>query len=237
MIDLIRILAIDCGVVFGGAVVVALVARFANLVVEAVPMARARRALVARGRPLAVAVLAATYAVFATRWVLGGDDRRAWIAFAVVLGVACAAAWSTLRDLIDGVVLRLGGSLEVGDRVDLAGVQGRILRLGARAVVIETVGGQLAVVPNRTAASSTIRREPISQQAGFHVFRVPLPPARSIPELKRGVHEAVLLCHWSSTRRPPQVSATDDGHLEVMVFPVDADHVAELERVVAAALA
>jgi hypothetical protein len=69
------------------------------------------------------------------------------------------------------------------------------------------------------------------------VFRIPIPTTRSIPELKRAVHEAALLCHWSSTRRMPQVAATDDGQLEITVFPVDANHVTEIERIVRSVVA
>ena len=83
---------------------------------------------------------------------------------------------------------------------------------------------------------ATIRREPFDQQSSFHVFRVAIPPRRSISELKRAVHEAALLCHWSSTRRLPQVVATEDGQLEVTVFPVDGNHASEIERVVRDAL-
>jgi hypothetical protein len=102
--------------------------------------------------------------------------------------------------------------------------------------VLETVDGQLAIIPYRVVASSTIRREPFRQQSTFHVFRVAVPEHKSIPELKRAVHEAALLCHWSSTRRVPQITATDDGHLEITIFPVDANHVTEIERVVRSAV-
>jgi small-conductance mechanosensitive channel len=134
------------------------------------------------------------------------------------------------------VFLRAGTQLVIGDRVEIAGVRGRLRKLGTRALTIETNDGELAVLPYRTVISAAIRREPSDERSAFHVFRVEIPEQRSVPELKRAVREAALLCHWSSTRRSPQVTATDDGHLEITVFPVDPNHVTEIERVVRAAV-
>ncbi len=236
MIATLRILGLDALVVFGGALALALLLRFGSAVLDALPFSRARRAFIARARPLAAATLIAIYAVIAARWVLDTSDDREWIAFAIVVGIAAAASWNVLRNALDGIYLRAGRSFEIGDRVDIAGVQGRVHRLGARAVVLETVDGQLAIIPYRTVASAIIHREPFDQQSSFHVFRAPFPAKRAISEVKRSVREAALLCHWSSTRRLPEVTVTDHGELEITVFPVDANHVTEIERAVRAVL-
>jgi hypothetical protein len=236
MIGTLRTIGLDCVVVFGGVAALVAIMRLGRALIDALPLSRARQVLVARMRPLAAATLIAIYALLATRWVLESGDRREWFAFALVLGVAASASWTVLRNALEGVYLRVGRTFAVGDRVEIAGVQGRVHRMGIRALVLETIDGQLAIIPYRTVASGTIRREPFRQQSAFHVFRVAIPEHRSIPELKRAVHEAALLCHWSSTRRVPQVTATDDGQLEITVFPVDANHVTEIERSVRSAV-
>jgi small-conductance mechanosensitive channel len=236
VIDTLLVLFRDCLVVFGGALLLAAVLRFGRIGVEALPLSRARRMLVARLSPLAAATLIAVYAVLAARWVLDSSDTREWIAFGIVLALVAATSWGALRDAVEGVYLRAARSFAVGDRVHIDGVVGRIHRLGARAVVVQTTEGELAIVPYRKVASTTIRREAFDEQSGFHVFRAPLPEAMPIPEVKRAIREAALLCHWSSPRRLPTVSVTDDGQLEITVFPVDPNHVTEIERVVREAL-
>jgi small-conductance mechanosensitive channel len=236
VIDTIRIVAFDCLLVIGGAVLLAAILRFGGAALDAIPMSRARRLLLARLRPLAGATLIAVFLVMAARWVLASDDRRAWIALALIAAVATAASWASLRDLLEGVYLRAGRSFAVGDRVQIGEVRGRVQRLGHRAVTLETADGELALIPYRTVATATIRREPNGGQPGLHVFRMAVPDHRSITEVKRAVREAALLCHWSSISRPPEVSAADDGQVEITVFPVDGDHVADLERTVRRAL-
>jgi small-conductance mechanosensitive channel len=232
MIGTLRTIGIDCLVVFGGFALLLTVMRIGRIVIDALPMSRARHAYLARMRPLVGALLIATYALFAIRWVLETSGRSEWLAFLVVIGVSAIASWSMLRNAIEGIYLRVGRTFTIGERVEIAGITGRVHRMGVRALVIETLDGQLAIVPYCIVAGSTIRREPFRRQSAFHVFRIPIPATHSIPELKRAVHEAALLCHWSSTRRMPQVTATDDGHLEITVFPVDANHVTEIERIV-----
>jgi small-conductance mechanosensitive channel len=228
--ETLRSLGVDCLVVFGGVAAVVALLRFGGAVLDALPMSRARRVVVGRVRPLLAATVIALYAVVASRWVLGNADTREVLAFLLVVVVAVAASWTPLRDAVEGIYLRLGKNLVAGDRIDVDGVRGRINRLGARAIVLETSDGELAVIPYRKIACSTFRRAPGDDHSAFHVFRVAIPATRTIPELKRAVHEAALLCHWSSTRRPPIVSATEDGELEITVFPVDANHVTEIER-------
>ncbi|MGE0867570.1 MAG: mechanosensitive ion channel domain-containing protein [Kofleriaceae bacterium] len=236
MLSTLRSVSVDCIVVFGGALVLALLLRFGRTLLDAIPMSRARLALVTRLRPLAAAILIATYSVIAARWILASAEEHEWTAIAAIAAIVGAASWNVLRNALEGVYLRVGRSFELGDRVEIAGVAGRVHRLGARAVVLETTDGQLAIIPYTTVAAATIRREPFDEQSAFHVFRVAIPEHRPVAELKRAVHEAALLCHWSSTRRLPQVTATDDGHLEITVFPVDANHAPEIERVVRGAL-
>lgn len=237
MTAMLHALGVDCLVVFGGVLALVAVLRFARVVLDALPLSRARRDLVGRLRPIAGATLVAVYIVVATRWLLASGDSHEWLAFAAVAAVLAAASWSAIRDGIEGVYLRASATISVGDRIEVAGVRGRLKRLGGRSITIETTDGELAIIPYRTVGSSTVRREPVDERSAFHVFRLPLPDTRTIAEVKRTVLEATLLCHWSSTRRPPVVTATTDGQLEITVFPVDMNHVAEVERVVRRALA
>lgn len=237
MIDVVRTVFVDAALAIVAALALVFVLRLGRAALDAVPMSRARRALVGRLRPIAGVTLVAIYVVVTARVIIAEGDQRAWIAFALVVAVFVAASWGALRDTLEGVYLRAGHALAIGDRVQTGAVRGRVHRLDLRSVVIEATDGELAVVPYRTIAAATLLRAPSDEGSLFHVFRFAVPEDRSVPDAKRAVHEAALLSHWSSIARPPQVIATDDGHLEVTVFPIDADHVTDLERVLRRALA
>lgn len=237
MIETLPEALLDCVLAIASGLVLVLVLRAARVVLDAIPMSRGRRALVTRIRPLAGAVLVLVYVALGARWLLERGEPQTWIAFGLALVVLAAAAWPALRDLIEGVLVRSSHTLAVGDRVQVGAVRGRVQRLGYRHVVIEATDGELAVVPYRLVATTPILRSPADERSTFHVFRIPVPAHRGIAEAKRIVREAALLCHWSSIARPPQVIATDDGELEITVFPIAPDHAAEIERVLRRALA
>lgn len=237
MIESLRSVVVDCVLAVASGLALVLLLRFGRAVLDAVPMSRARRVLVARLQPIAGATLVVIYVVIAARWILDSGDPRSWLAFGLAAAVFAAASWGALRDVIEGVYLRASRTLAVGDRVQIGSVRGRVQRLGRRNVVLEATDGELALIPYRTVATSTVLRGPFDERSTFHVFRLQVPEHCSVPEAKRVVREAALLCHWSSIARQPQVIATDDGQLEITVFPIGADHVADIERVLRRALA
>jgi hypothetical protein len=235
MIDILRLLALDCALVVGGALALALVLRFASAALDAIPMSRARRAFVERVRPLAGVTLVAVFVVLAVRWVLESDDRRAWIAIGVVTAVVIAVSWRPLRDIFEGVFFRVGRVCGVGDRVQIGTLRGRVQCLTLRGIHIESVDGELAFVPYRLVTAQPLLRT-TGDDLGFHVFRVHLPPNRTVADARRIILETALLSHWSSIARHPHVAAAESGDLEITVFAVDPDRAPELELALRQAL-
>lgn len=235
MIDVLRLLAIDCAFVVGGALALALVLRFSRAALDAVPMSRARRALVDRLRPLAGITLTLLFVVMAVRWVLDSDDQRAWLALAVVSALLIAVSWLPLRDVFEGVYLRAAHACSVGDRVQIGAIRGRVQRLTMRGIQVESGDGEVAFVPYRLVATQPILRT-TGEDTAFHVFRVRLPANRSVADARRLILETALLSHWSSIARHPHVAAAESGDLEITVFAVDPDRAPEIERALRQAL-
>lgn len=237
MIELLQSFGTDGLIVLAAGVAVVLALRFVRALVDALPMSRARRALAVRIRPFIGAIVVILYLLFVVAWLLRDHPGMVPWALAVLgLGVA-AASWPAIRDVLEGAYVRASPAFAVGDRVQIGTVRGRIRRLGYRNVYIEGTDGELAILPYRLIATQPILRSAELDRGAFHVFRVPVPAERSIPELKRQVRESALLNHWSSIARPPQISATADGHVEITVFAIDPDQAPEIERAVRKAIA
>lgn len=152
-------------------------------------------------------------------------------------GVAVALTWRGLHDLVEGLYFRTTGAFRVGDDIHVEEVRGRVQTLGNRGIVVETSEGKLAFLPYGRLASATVFRSAAREHTAFHVFRLTIPPSMSLSEAKQRVREAALLCHWSSFNRLPHCVVAADGQLEIMVFAIDSDRVAEIERAVRRALA
>lgn len=229
MIEALRLVVIDCAILVAAGIALALLLRFGRAALDALPTSRARRAQIERISPVAGTAIAVLFAVMAARWILRTDDARAWIALGAAVALVLALSWGPLRDVFEGVYLRAGKGLVVGDRIQVAGVRGRVQRLGLRGVHVEG-NGELAIVPYRTLTAQPLLRTPGVDHPAFHVFRVARPRGRSIADARRLIVETALLHHWASVARQPHVVATDDGELEITVFAIDPDRVTDLEH-------
>ncbi len=218
---------------WGVALYVAL--RGARWAVELLPFSRDRRDAIARSSPVIATIVIFLFAIFAARTLFDGDA----LPFAMVLlfvGFA-AASWGAIRDFVSGVVLKAEDVCNVGDDVRIGGVEGRISKLGLRALTLQTHEGETAIVPYATIARESIVKTETVARGAAHVFGVRIAPAHSPAAARALVRRAALGSHWASIVREPEVAAGPDGELKVTIFALDLDHAPEVEAAVRRAVA
>jgi hypothetical protein len=201
------------------------VMRSARLAIQVAPLLPSRRRSLVQAWPLVGLVVGGGYMMWAVQQLVSAEPFLRPVA---VLSVVFALFWlmrGTLADAVAGALLRAGGSIGVGDRVRLDEVEGRVRALGFRVLAIETRGGDEVLVPYSKVSAATMVRTAATDGAHRHTFRVSDGDAEQI-------RQRALLCHWSSAARLPQVTACDDGSLEVTVFALAAEHGATIERFV-----
>ncbi|MEZ4318301.1 MAG: mechanosensitive ion channel family protein [Myxococcota bacterium] len=184
------------------------------------PVSSSTRSTLLEAIPLVEICLGALYLLLAVERIFRGSPLFGGVA---VVGVLFFGLWlggETLRDVVAGVMLRAGGSVSLGDRVRVHGLEGRVSELGYRVVTLDLGGGDESLVPYSQLSRHAIVRTPHVFGAHRHVFRLPL---AADPDR---VRQMVLLSHWSSVSRPPilEVREGPDGPgLEVTVFALDPD--------------
>lgn len=211
--------------------------RVAGWVLEVLPVSRARRDLTERAWPVIVGLGVIVYVLFTVGVLLEDGLAPRSIAGVVVLFVVIALSWSVLRDAALGVYLRASRACRVGDFVRIDDIEGRVDRMGWRAMVVVTPSDSEAVVPYARAVGTAIDRTPKRAEAYPHAFHVELPEGRSVGATKQVIRRAALLSHWSSVVREPVVTLADDKTLAVTVFALDAERGYEIEAAVRRALA
>lgn len=192
------------------------------------PISSARRATLQHALPVVELFLSAFYMVAAVQFVFASD---ATVSAAAVLGVVFGALWlarQPLTDLMLGVIVRSGGNVNVGDRIALDELEGRVVRMGPRVVAVRLWSGEEALIPYSRLGRDSVVRIPAVDGAHRHAFRIDAAEGRTAEEVQR----LALLCHWSSPAREPSVELRDDGSLEVAVFALEAGRGREVERFV-----
>ncbi len=220
--------AFTLAVVIAGALGLLVTVRLLGAAAQLLPVSRALKARVQAWLPVLAAIAIVLYVAVALHWLLD-EGGLGWAVPLLLIAVGVAAGWGALRDISDGVVVRSSQAYRVGDYLSVGELDGRVVELGWRHLVLETPDGTVATLPYSHLARRVVQRAPRPDHAHFHVFRLPLPEGAPVPELKRAVRRALLLSPWCLYRREPQVRAVG-GELEIVVGLVDADHEAEAEE-------
>lgn len=210
----------------------AVVLRLGKAALDLVPMRGRRRELRDRAVPVIALLVWLGYLLFVARVLFrSAPEELPFVAAAILVGLAIAA-WSTIRDLVNGVFVVSGRVCAVGDHVEIDGISGRVVRMGLRVLTLETVSGDDAIVPYSKVARAPLRRSRVFESANAHVFRVPAPPDREMVDVKRELRETVMCSHWSSPVREPEITSTDRGEFEVTAYAVDSERGGDIEAYV-----
>ncbi|MCX4241184.1 mechanosensitive ion channel domain-containing protein [Paraliomyxa miuraensis] len=219
-----------------GGLLLAWLLRLLVSLVEVGPMSTRLRATILRFAPVVELTVAVAYVASAVVALRAGEPAFAWTLIALV-GIMGALAWSSLYDLVLGVAFRVAQVCQVGDQVRVDDVEGRVLAVGLRALVLQTREGDEAVVPWGRVGRRTLRRTQSVSGAYVHAFVLDEPAGADFLELKRRVITAAMRCHWASAVHEAKVERRTGGQIEVSVYAHDADHASLVEAAVRRALA
>lgn len=220
--------------VLGGLVLFWLL-RLLGLLLEVSPLPPRLKASLLRVAPIAEVVVAVAYVASALVELLAAEPEFAWVLIALVIALV-VFSWSSLYDLVLGVVFRVARICQVGDFVAVDDIDGRVLEVGSRALVLQTRDGDEAVVPYGRIGRRTLRRTQSVSGAYVHSFVLQQPVSQSFADLKQRVVEAAMRCHWASTVHQAKVERRAGGSVEVSIFAHDADHAPLVEEAVRQAL-
>ncbi|MEM9456527.1 MAG: mechanosensitive ion channel domain-containing protein [Myxococcota bacterium] len=216
--------------VLGGLVLFWLL-RLLAFLLEMSPLPPRLRTSLLRFAPVVDLVVAVAYVASALVELMAAEPEFAWILIALVVTLV-AFSWSALYDIVLGVVFRVARVCQVGDLVQVDEIDGRVLKVGARALVLQTRDGDEAVVPYGRIGRRTLRRTQSVSGAYVHSFVLEPPVGREFAELKQQVIEAAMRSHWASAVHQAKVERRAGGLVEVSIFSHDADHAPIVEQAV-----
>lgn len=163
-------------------------------------------------------ILVATWvalAWLATRRLLEADSTVQVAARAVVVLAVIVLFAPLLRDLFAAAVISLEGRHRVGDDIRVAGLEGRVVALGLRTVVLSRRDGSECAVPNgRFVAAEVVRLNHASGQAPCE-FDVRVPAGRGVDAATAEVVRAALLSPFAAPGSLPEVFVTQSDGSEL----------------------
>jgi len=209
--------------------------RVVVLLVEMSPLAPRTKGGILRFAPVVEMVVLVAYVASALVELIAEEPEFAWVLIALVVTLV-VFSWSALYDLALGVAFRVARVCQVGDIVQVDDIEGRVLEVGVRALVVQTRDGDEAVVPYGRIGRRTLRRTQSVSGAYVHSFLLDERADADFAELRKTVVEAAMRSHWASAVHEAKVERRANGAVEVSVFAHDADHAPIVEMDVRRAL-
>lgn len=215
--------------------------RWTGLVVRRSTLGKVTQARFALLLTIAELTIGAGYVVAALPLLFAGEPTASpFFAVVVVIG-ALWIGWLILRDLVHGLVFRVGRAFTAGDEVRIGGVRGRVKRMGHRAITLVTASDEEVLVSYGDAARQPVVREPRRLGAARHVFTLTPPPGVGLVAIKDVARLAAFNHHWASVAHDAGVElvrpSVGDDTLEIGVYALDPLHGPEIEAAVRRAVA
>lgn len=103
-----------------------------------------------------------------------GMDITALLGSVSVLGLALGlAAQDTVANLFGAVAVFMDKPFRIGDRIQVAGIEGTVEEMGLRATTVRSLEGFLITIPNKTVGNTTVinvsRRPTIKTEMNFGI--------------------------------------------------------------------
>lgn len=204
--------------------------------VDVLPFSDDRRASLSRLRPLVGLLLLLIFSLFAAHTLFERYPDILPLALLLVLVAFFTASRNQLRDFFAGVAIRAENSCQIGDHIRVGEVSGRVIELGPRAITLETTEGDKALLPYSEASRLPLVQTRLKKGGASHTFELELPDSIPFPTASAVIEGAAFSHHWSSIARPPEVHRSSDQRIEVTVYSLTSEHVAEIEAAVRQAL-
>jgi len=185
------------------------------------------RARIDRLLPVGEAITALVYFLSAIPQVLKDDPEWSPIAVALVLIGVGYVSWFAIRDYVNGVFLRAGRVIRVGDQIAAAGQHGIVQRLGIRTLTLLTNDDQEVVVPYSSVSQKPISRRAIGPNVYRHEVHLPRPTNLSDNAIEK-LQLAAALMHWSAVSQPCKIELRTE-YIVVVLHLVSSEYVAKAE--------
>jgi len=113
-----------------------------------------------------------------------------------------------VSNFVSGLIVMFERPVKVGDRIEVAGIEGDVTAINARATVLRTPRGASAIVPNQKFITETVRNW--AQGEGVSALSVSLKvtAAQDLDRAMRSVREAIAALGNALAAPEPQVNAT-----------------------------
>lgn len=148
----------------------------------------------------------------------------------LLLGAALVAALPWLRSLFLGVVLAVEARYKIGDDLRVGGVEGRLVRVGLRALTLRGADGTEATIPYERLFAEPVVHLNLTTHDAPCDLALDVPPGIAPTRAVELARQAASLSRYASPRCPPEIFIVARAHdplalrLQIRGYLFDHEH-------------
>jgi len=174
-----------------------------------------------------------TWVIWGVQGVFNNKGLYTLIILVIIAIVLIAMSWFAIRDFIAGVVLKLEGAFNIGERIKIQDVEGRVKELGYFGVKLENFQGEVITMPYSSVSGVKRVLSKSSDKIKNHTFTLQLPKKYAVTETIEQAKNTILNTPWASITQKPHIKLLAENNesytLEVIVYSLHQRYFQKLQ--------
>jgi hypothetical protein len=145
----------------------------------------------------------------------------------VILATIVYLIRKELNDLLQGVLFRIKGMVELDEKIEIGNKEGRIESFNLFDVYFENKEGEIEVMHYRDLVSKVIIKKDFSSE--FFSYKFTIKTNNSIT--KRDLEKQILLLPWSFSGHKPRITPKEDKEntYDILIYTIDKRYFSFIE--------
>ena len=123
----------------------------------------------------------------------------------ILIGLIIAFSWTFIRNYVSGLIIQLGGTLQVGQHIKLDDFEGTIVGLNRLSVELELNNGEKVNFPYYKFGTSTFIKTTPSEKIVSDVMELATSKALPVMDIKEEIYQNLIIIPWNLPIIKPKV--------------------------------
>ncbi|HAS39081.1 MAG TPA: hypothetical protein DCS93_01315 [Microscillaceae bacterium] len=183
--------------------------------------------------PVIEGVVWFAWVIWGVQGVFNSKGLYTIIILLIIVIVLIAMSRFAIRDFIAGVILKLEGAFNIGERIKIRDVEGRVKELGYFGVKLENFQGEIITLPYSSVSGVKRILSKSSDKIKNHTFTLQLPKKYAVTETIEKAKSTILNTPWASITQKPHIKLLDENGeaytFEVIVYSLHQRYFQKLQ--------
>jgi len=210
--------------------------RFLNYIQKIIPYAKSIKHHIAYLVPILELVVWIVYAMWCLEAMYRIENYSGLIMISFILVLFAIPARFLMRDFLNGIFLKVQRKIDVGDYIQLEGIEGKIKHAGHFRLEIQTQQGDIRAIPYGLIGLGIISKPGNNLNLNKRLLVFRLPDSFNIEMLLPELEKALMNTPWVAVSQPPIIETVthENGEhiIEVLVFTLKKEHSDKISKMV-----